>query len=457
MRIKMHRWTNMFCGFLFASALAVATVPISSAGASEPKSLFNGENFEGWHGRPTVDPSKWGSTPEADKAKWNEEIKQHWRVDKGEIVNDGHGAFLTTDAEFGDFELSLEYKIVPGCDSGIYLRGIPQVQIWDPDAENNRANGNEKGSGGLWNNPPGWAGKDPLVRADRAIGEWNKMRMRLVGERCWVWLNDKAVVVDARLHNFFAAGEPLIQRGPIQLQTHGAEIRFKNILLDEYTSEEANDILRAAEDARLSESNGSFTNLFNGADLKGWKGATANYTVAEGAIQCLAGKGGVLHTENVYRDFVFRLDFQLPPAGNNGLAIRYPTESELAAMEKNNLHGDAAYVGMTELQILDDGHKNYEKIDARQAHGSAYGMVAAKRGFLRPAGEWNHEIVTVEGSKIRVELNGTRILDADLATVSEFMANTPHPGKDRTEGHVGFAGHSDPVRFRNIGIYSLTK
>jgi hypothetical protein len=449
-----------FCARLFLLGVCSAfpiVATMETISASEPKPLFNGKDFAGWHGRPTVDPRTWSTVAEADKTKWNQEIADHWRVEEQVIVNDGTGAYLTTDAEYGDFELALEYRIVAGCDSGIYLRGIPQVQIWDPDAENNRPNGNEKGSGGLWNNPPGWAGKDPLVRADNSVGEWNAMRIRLIGEHCWVWLNDAEVVSDARLHDYFAPGQPLIARGPIQLQTHGAEIRFRNLTIREFDAEEANAALRSAQDKAMKATSAAFTPLFNGSDLSGWKGAVSNYTVTDGAIQCLEGKGGVLHSEKTYGDFVFRFDFLLPPSGNNGIAVRYPTAEELAKMDKNNLHGDAAYVGMTELQILDDGHSNYKSIDPRQAHGSAYGMVAAKRGYLRPTGQWNHEVVTVEGSKIRVELNGTRILDADLATVSEFMANTPHPGKDRTEGHIGFAGHSDPVRFRNIDILPLTK
>jgi hypothetical protein len=425
-------------------------------GGDNGKSLFQGKDFTGWHGRPTVDPRKWNEISEEEKAKWNEEIAQHWRIDGDEIVNDGSGAYLTTNDEFGDFELQLDYKIVAGCDSGIYLRGIPQVQIWDPDAENNRPNGNEKGSGGLWNNPAGWTGKDPLVRADRPVGEWNTMRIRLVGEHCWVWLNNQAVVVDARLHDYFAKGQPLVRKGPIQLQTHGAEIRFRNLTVTEYSSEEANEILVNAENALLNASSSSFQTLFNGNDLDGWAGATSNYTVSDGAIQCLAGKGGVLHTKNIYGDFTVRLDFQLPPAGNNGLAIRYPSKEELDALGKNAMNGDAAYIGMTELQVLDDGHPNYASIDARQAHGSAYGMAPAHRGYLRPVGEWNHQVVTVMGSKIRVELNGTQILDTDLSKISDYMSNTPHPGKERTQGHFGFAGHSDPVKFRRIEILEAT-
>jgi hypothetical protein len=137
------------------------------------------------------------------------------------------------------------------------------------------------------------------------------------------------------------------------------------------------------------------------------------------------------------------MEIKLPPGGNNGLAIRYPGE------------GDTAYVGMCELQVLDTEAPMYAGIDPRQAHGSAYGMVPAHRGYLRKTGEWNFEEVTVKGSRIKVELNGTVILDADLADVKTFMANSAHPGKDRKRGHFGFAGHSDPVAFRSVAIRKL--
>jgi hypothetical protein len=186
-----------------------------------------------------------------------------------------------------------------------------------------------------------------------------------------------------------------------------------------------------------------FTSIFNGRDLDGWTGAVDGYQVVDGTILCKPGQGGTLYTRKQYRDFVVRLEFKLPPAGNNGLAIRYPGS------------GDSAYVGMTELQVLDDGDPKYADLDPRQAHGSAYGMVAAKRGHLKPVGQWNEQEVTVRGSTIVVVLNGTTILDADLSTVTSFMADSPHPGKDRTEGHFGFAGHNDPVAFRNIRIREL--
>lgn len=186
-----------------------------------------------------------------------------------------------------------------------------------------------------------------------------------------------------------------------------------------------------------------FESVFNGRDLKGWAGAVDSYQVAEGAIVCQPEKGGILFTEREYGNFVARLEFKLSPGGNNGLAIRYPGI------------GRVAYAGMCELQILDDGDPKHAKIDPRQCHGSAYGMVAARRGHLKPAGEWNFQEVTVVGSTIKVELNGFVILDTDLSQVTTFMDDEPHPGKDLLRGHFGFAGHRDPVQFRNVRIKSL--
>ncbi len=465
--------------FVFAASLMSSWIGSTLA---DDVQLFNGKDFSNWHGRSTTDPAKWDKVSSDQKAKWDQEIKDHWKIEGDVIVSDGHGAFLTTNQEFGDFEFAFDYSIVPTSDSGVYLRGIPQVQIWDPNAENNKVHGNAKGSGGLWNNPPGFGGKDPLARADKPVGEWNAMRIRLIGERCTVWLNGICVVKNERLANYFAKGEPLYPKGPIQLQTHGAEIRWRNLKLTEYNAEQANKLLRAAEDEGLpttttTTSTSTTTNpegssttstastvtmerfvpLFNGKDLTGWKGATDNYTVVDGTIQCLAGKGGTLVSEKTYSDYVMRADFLLPPGGNNGLVMRYPSQAEIDAMPKDKRSDDGAYVAMTELQVLDDGHPKYKSLDPRQAHGSAYGIAPAKRGFLRPTGQWNHEVVTVSGSTIVVELNGTRILDADVSKVTEYMANSPHPGKDRKSGHVGFAGHNDPVQFRNVDIRSITK
>jgi hypothetical protein len=197
--------------------------------------------------------------------------------------------------------------------------------------------------------------------------------------------------------------------------------------------------------ASLSASEDGFVSIFNGQDFTGWKGPVENYEVKDGAIACKPGKGGTIYTAEEYADFVVRLEILIPAGSNNGLAIRYPGS------------GDTAYVGMCELQVLDNDAPKYAKLDARQYHGSAYGMVAAQRGHLKPAGQWNEQEVTVKGSTIKVVLNGVTILDTDLSQVNldEVMGKKPHPGKDRTSGHFGFAGHNDLVLFRNIRIKKL--
>ena len=160
---------------LATSALAQVTPP---AGFT---ALFNGTDLAGWRGGDTFDHRKLLAMPEAERAaqieKWTATMKAHWRAESGEFVNDGNGAYATTEKDYGDFELLVEYKTVPGADSGIYLRGVPQVQIWDSADKKNAAIGGEKGSGGLWNNSAGAPGKDPLVKADKPLGEWNKFRI----------------------------------------------------------------------------------------------------------------------------------------------------------------------------------------------------------------------------------------------------------------------------------------
>ena len=406
--------------------------------------LFNGQDLAGWHGIPQHDPVKMAAEkeqdPEAYKTKyknWQEETSAHWTVQDGVLVNDGHGVFLTTKKEYGDMELLIDYKTVPIADSGIYLRGTPQVQIWDSTEEGKFGLGADKGSGGLWNNSKGTAGKDPLVLADKPFGEWNSFRIVQIGARTSVWLNGKQVVDNAPMENFWNRKIPLYPKGVIQLQTHGGEIQWRNIYIREIGCDEANEWLRE------NDEQSGFQSAFDGKTLTGWQGAQENYEVVDGAIQCKAGSGGVLYTEKEYKDFSARFEFQLPDGGNNGLAIRHSGQ------------GDPAYTAMCELQILDNVAEKYSKLDARQYHGSAYGMVPAHRGYLRPAGEWNFQKVTVQGSKIEVELNGTQILNCDLNEVTEFMDNRPHPGKDRTQGFFGFAGHNDPVRFRNVEIAEL--
>jgi len=147
---------------------------------------------------------------------------------------------------YGDFELLLEFRTVAGADSGVYLRGIPQVQIWDTTEAGGKWHiGAKLGSGGLWNNSPGTPGKDPLVHADNPFGEWNQLRIVMAGEIVSVWLNGKLTVDQARLENYFDRSTPIPRTGPIQLQTHGGEIRWRNVYIREIDAAEANQILTA--------------------------------------------------------------------------------------------------------------------------------------------------------------------------------------------------------------------
>lgn len=432
---------------LLLTCLALTT-PVH--GAQPPAGftpLFNGRDLSGWWGLGTEDPAKWQALPPAELAKKRadslENIRKHWTVEGDELVNDGDGLYLTTDKDYGDFELHLEYRTVAGADSGIYLRGIPQVQIWDTTKAGGKWGGDlnaEYGSGGLWNNSKGQPGRNPLVHADRPFGQWNHFRILMIGERVTIHLNDQLVVDHARLENFFNRKAPVPARGPIQLQTHGGEIRWRNVWLREIPAAEANALLRARDRVE-----GFFPILTAATGTKGWGGPLSEYEfLPEGILRCQPGKGGtVFYQAQEFADATFLLEFRLPPGGNNGLALRYPGE------------GDTAYVGMCELQVLDDSAEKYARLDPRQYHGSAYGMAAAHRGFQRPVGEWNYQRVTLRGPRIEVELNGTRILDTDLSAISEYMANSPHPGKTRTQGFFGFAGHGDPVEFRQVEVKPL--
>jgi hypothetical protein len=425
---------------LFAS-VALTAAPTPPEGFT---ALYNGKDLTGWRGGDTADhraylalsPEK---RAERDKA-WTADMLAHWKAEGDDLVNDGKGKYATTLKEYGDIELTLEYNMAPLGDSGIYLRNVPQVQIWDPSNAKEKKNGADKGSGALWNNGLN-NGKFPLVVADKAPGEWNTLRIIMVGARVSIWLNGKQTVNHALLENYYDRKLAVPAKGPICLQTHGAPIRWRNVFVREINGAEANQYLAA-------KSTEGFKSIFNGKDLTDWKGATDQYEVVDGAIFCKPNKGGNLYHKDDLTDFVARFEFKVPAGGNNGLCLRFPGT------------GNTAYVGMCELQILDDNYDKVKgKLDPRQVHGSAYGMVGAQRGYQRPIGEWNYQEVTVKGSTIKVELNGFVILDADLSKVdmATVMGKSAHPGKDRKNGFFGFAGHGDAVGFRDLSIKSLAE
>jgi hypothetical protein len=230
-------------------SIAFLTAGSSQAADSAPtpppgfEAIFNGKDLTGWYGlNPHSIVKLEGEKKAASLSKQRLDFPNHWRVENGELVNAGTGPYATTDKDYGDIELLIEYKTVKGADSGIYLRGLPQVQIWDinqPSLPEKPDRNPNKGSGGLFNNTPNTPGRDPLVPADKPFGEWNQFRIKQIGAKTWIWLNEKLVVDGAIMENYADRKAPLPAKGPIMLQTHGGEIRWKNIFIREIPAEEA--------------------------------------------------------------------------------------------------------------------------------------------------------------------------------------------------------------------------
>jgi 3-keto-disaccharide hydrolase len=209
----------------------------STAGAADNEpppgfvALFNGRDLSGWKGLVADPPARAKMSPaelaEAQE-KADQRMRDHWKAKDGMLVYDGKGASLCTAKDYGDFELLVDWKILDKGDSGIYLRGSPQVQIWDPQVSIP-----EKGigSGGLFNNQK--HPSRPTVTADKPVGEWNAFRIRMVGDKVSVWLNDKLVVDEVVLENYWDRDKPIYPAGQIELQHHGNTLFFKNVFLKE--------------------------------------------------------------------------------------------------------------------------------------------------------------------------------------------------------------------------------
>ncbi len=238
--------------FWSAALVLCAATLVSAADPVPPKgfrAVFNGKDLTGWYGwNPHLSAKLTGEKLEANRKEQRAAFVNHWRVENGELVNGGTGPYATTEEEFGDFELLIEYKTVPGADSGIYLRGMPQVQIWDvnqvfdPKKPDRRPH---LGSGGLFNNTPNTLGRDPITKADKPFGQWNSFRIRQIGNRTWVTLNGRVVVEGAAFESYPDKTQPYPAKGPLMLQTHGGEIRWKNVFVREIGEAEAKAFLAA--------------------------------------------------------------------------------------------------------------------------------------------------------------------------------------------------------------------
>jgi hypothetical protein len=401
-------------------------------------SIFNGKDLTGWEGlvKNPIARAKMSKKELAkEQAKANEQMSKDWFVKDGVIGFKGEGYNnICTIKDYSDFEMLVDWKITNLGDSGIYLRGTPQVQIWDIariDA------GAQVGSGGLYNNQK--HERIPLVVADNPINDWNTFRIKMVGERVTVHLNGQLVTDNVVLENYWDRSLPIFKKEAIELQAHGEDLGFRNIYVREIPS--GNELL--TDDERKQ----GYVSLFNGNDLDHWIGNKTDYVVENNQIAVKPKRGGHgnLFTAEEYSDFSFRFEFKLTPGANNGLGIHAPLE------------GDAAYVAK-ELQILDNTADIYANLEKWQYHGSVYGIIPAKRGYLKPVGEWNSEEVIVRGDDIKIILNGTVILDGNFKEASKngTLDGQVHPGLNRNKGHIGFLGHGSELFFRNIRIKELS-
>jgi hypothetical protein len=400
-------------------------------------SMFNGKDLTGWKGlvgNPIYRNKQTDSALKALQTKADAKIVNDWVVKDGVLVFTGHGDNLCTEKKYGDFEMYVDWKITAQGDAGIYLRGSPQVQIWDTSR---REVGAQVGSGGLYNNQKNQS--KPLVVADNAIGSWNNFHIIMKGDKVTVYLNGVLVTDNVVLENYWDRNLPIFIKEQIELQAHGTYVAYRNLYIRELPDNKA---VNLSEEEKKE----GFVNLFDGTNIDQWMGNTAGYIINDGALVVVPdnGSGGNLYTKEEYADFIYRFEFQLTPGANNGIGVHAPPV------------GDAAYVGM-EIQVLDNEAPIYNSLQAYQYHGSVYGIAAAKRGYLLPTGEWNKEEIMLKGSKIKVTLNGTVINEVDLkeATKNGTVDHKEHPGLNRTTGHIGFLGHGDVVRFKNMRIKKI--
>ena len=407
-------------------------------------SIFNGKDLTGWKGlvenpiaRAKMKPAQLAKAQE----KADENMRRDWKVENGLLVFDGKGYDnLCTVKQYGDFEMYVDWMLDPKgpeADAGIYLRGTPQVQIWDTARVNVGA---QVGSGGLYNNQVNES--KPSKVADNKLGKWNSFYIKMVGDRVTVVLNGEKVVDNVILENYWDRKLPIFPVEQIELQAHGSKVYYRDIYIKELKSQEP--FVLSDEEKKAG-----FKVLFDGTNMHEWTGNTTDYVLEDGCISCVPSKsfGGNLYTKNEYANFIYRFEFQLTPGANNGVGIRTPLE------------GDAAYAGM-EVQVLDCENPIYKDITPLQHHGSVYGILPASekhKEAMKPVGEWNTEEIMADGDHIRVTLNGVVIVDGNIrdAVKNGTPDGKEHPGLFNKKGHIGFLGHGSPVKFRNIRIKEL--
>lgn len=379
--------------------------------------LFNGKDLTNWKGlvaNPVKRAHKSAEELAQEQAQADSSMREHWKALDGVLYFDGKGHSLCTVKDYADFELYVDWKIEKHGDSGIYLRGTPQVQIWDTAQW-------PEGSGGLYNNQKN--PRKPLQAADNPIGNWNTFHIIMRAERVTVYLNDVLVVDNTVLENYWERDKPIYPKEQIELQSHNSPLYFRNIFIRELPEEEP-----------------AFAGaLFNGKDLTGWEivGGTQGSWVAENGILSTVGGGGWISTTREFGDFKLELEFRVPRGGNSGVFIRAPRE------------GNPAFAGM-EIQVLDDYAEKYAKLKPWQYTGSIYAVQAPKTRATKQATEWQKMEIVCQGTKVKVTLNAIRIIQANL--IDYLHKETSNPGIKRRKGFIGLQNHNTKIEYRNIQL-----
>jgi hypothetical protein len=213
------------------------TQQMSSASFNDGfENLFNEKDLTGWKGLVAnpIERNKMSSVDlKAAEKIANEQLPKDWQVKNGLLAFQGHGDNIVTEKKYGNFELFVDWKIAEKGDAGIYLRGSPQVQIWDSV---NRQVGAQVGSGGLYNNLKNKS--MPLVYADNKVGQWNNFHIIMKGDKVTVYLNGLLTVDNLTFENYWDRSIPIFEKEQIELQAHGTLAYYRNIYVREIPMEE---------------------------------------------------------------------------------------------------------------------------------------------------------------------------------------------------------------------------
>lgn len=390
------------------------------------RSLVNENDLSGWDGfnaDPMLIKTAHSKKPAKNKSNANADGIRNWSIRDGQLSGIGNHAIATV-KKFGDFELFFDCRPMDSAGAGaIFVRG---VQLLEFSKKKNSAGNN--------------AIKQLIL--ENPEGEWNNFHIIMKGDRVSVFENGTEIMSKIALENSRNPGLPIPSEEQIALCAFGSGIEYRDIYIKE---------MAPIPPFVLSdeEKNDGFSILFDGTNMFQWTGNMADHIMEDGNISVTPKnwEHSNLYTKSDYGDFILRFEFQLTPHANSGIGIRAPAPVE----------GHPGYSG-TEIQILDDDADIYKNLKPYQYHGSVYGVIAAKRGFLKPTGDWNYQEISAIGNRIKVTLNGTTIVDGDVLEASKngTIDGKNHPYLLRSSGRIGLLGHGDHIKFRNIRIKPIS-